>query len=176
MQGREKKECAIKLLFRHLCTLNRLPINILDLYVAATSHYARVTRMYVWQDALLTGGSHHGSSAPRSLLTPEIKWEKEKLRSKEKPNKRARWFIHAAALRTKANGRIMPLKGGELLFRVQVWSMWHILPYNVEVVRESVFRGPIGADRGAGSRVGWGARSCNEKWSKFVSWKICGWR
>ena len=38
--------------------------------------------------------------------------------------------------------------------------MWHILPYNVEVVRESEFRGPIGADRGAGSRVGWGARSC----------------
>ena len=31
--------------------------------------------------------------------------------------------------------------------------MWHILPYNVEVVRESVFRGPIGAARGAGVLV-----------------------
>lgn len=32
---------------------------------------------------------------------------------------------------------------GETPFRVQVWNIWHILPYNAEVVRKSMF-GSVG--------------------------------
>lgn len=148
--------------------LNR-PRQYLDLYVCSHVAATSFLRTHIRESFRAHNKrSHHTAPA----LTRQV-FSRDQVGEGEFGIKRGQMSgvadsIHAAALRPRPTGVSYAERG--LLFRAQVWTMWHIPPYNVEVVRNPC-SGPYmkGATRGGGLiRIG-GECARLWKWNNFVS-------